>query len=159
MRNGGKANLISPEDYPQMMSKADGARALLSLRSSQSLDRAQSAVAQAIPPMRMAILQYVADLEQAGGDLELVFARAHEIRGFAETAGLIITGRIADILCRYMDDMGRIGKPMDGPIVALHVAAICRAARAEEDGVAMGEMVADELATLVARRLTEAQKG
>ena len=42
-----------------------------------------------------------------------IFDKVHEIRGFAETAGLVTTGRIADILCRYMDDMQRIGKPLD----------------------------------------------
>ena len=45
---------------------------------------------------------------------------------------------------------------MDTAIVALHVAAIARAARAEDDDVKMGEMVAAELAALVARRLADA---
>jgi len=107
--------------------------------------------------MRAAILQYVQELEDASGDLRAVFDKAHEIRGFAETAGLVTTGRIADILCRYMDDMYRIGKPMDTMIVKLHVSAIARAARAEDDDVKMGEVVATELAALVARRLTEAR--
>ena len=51
-------------------------------------------------------------------------------------------GRIADILCRYMDDMERIKKPVDITLVALHVSAIGRAARAEDDDVAMGDAVA-----------------
>jgi hypothetical protein len=83
-----------------------------------------------------------------------VHETVHEIRGFAETVGLVTTGRIADILCRYMDDMKRAGKPLDGPIVTLHVAAIARAARAEEDDAAMGDVVAAELASLVTRRLS-----
>jgi hypothetical protein len=82
-----------------------------------------------------------------------VHDKVHEIRGFAETAGLVTTGRIADILCRYMDDMERVGKPLDSHIVTLHVAAIARAARAEDDDAAMGDVVAAELAALVARRL------
>ena len=40
--------------------------------------------------------------------------------------------------------------------MALHVAAIARAARAEEDDVQMGEVVAAELDALVKRRLAEA---
>jgi hypothetical protein len=40
--------------------------------------------------------------------------------------------------------------------MALHVAAIARAARAEESDGEIGEMVASELAALVARRLSEA---
>jgi hypothetical protein len=39
----------------------------------------------------------------------------------------------------------------------LHVCAIARAARAEDDDVKMGEVVAAELAGLVARRLAEAR--
>ncbi len=148
--------MIEPDAYPQMMSKPQAARALLALRSHETAARAQVAMEAAIPPMRAAILQYVDDLEQTN-DLRRQFEIAHEIRGFAETAGMITTGRIAEILCRYMDDMDRLGKPWDGAIVALHTSAIGRAARAEEDDVRMGEVVAAELAGLVARRLSEAE--
>jgi hypothetical protein len=37
-----------------------------------------------------------------------------------------------------MDDMDRVGKPLDATIVALHASAIARAARAEDDDVRMG---------------------
>ncbi len=153
-----QAQFIEPEAYPQMMSRQDAARAMQTLRSASTAAKAQVAMEQAVPPMRSAILQYVCELEDAEGDLELVFEKVHEIRGFAETAGLVTTGRIAEILCHYMDDMVRIGRPADTAIVGLHVAAIARAARAEDDDVAMGEVVAGELAALVARRLTEAQR-
>jgi hypothetical protein len=150
------AQIIAPEAYPQMLSKPDTVRALLALRAAETAAKAQVAMEAAIPPMRAAILRYVDEMEQAGRDLKKLFAIAHEIRGFAETAGMITTGRIAEILCRYMDDMERVGKPLDTTIVALHASAIARAARAEEDDVRMGEKVAAELATLVARRLAEA---
>jgi hypothetical protein len=88
-----------------------------------------------------------------------VFEKAHEIRGMAETAGLVTTGRIADILCRYMDDMERIKKPLDLTLVALNVSAIGRAARAEDDDADMGDAVATELAALVARRLSDTGQG
>ncbi len=108
--------------------------------------------------MKLAILQYVCELEEAGNNMEKVFDKVHDIRCFAETAGLITTGRISEILCRYMDDMARIGRPVDRAIVALHVSAIAQAARAEEDDQAMGEVVAGELAALVARRLADAAR-
>ena len=73
-------------------------------------------------------------------------------------AGLMTTGRIADILCRYMDDMYRIKKPIDTVIVNLHVAAIARAARAEDDDVKLGEVVARQLAALVAHRIADASR-
>ena len=146
--------VIQPDAYPQMMSKPQSVRALLALRSHETAARAQVAMEAAIPPMRAAILQYVDDLEQAAGNLRKQFEIAHEIRGFAENAGMITTGRIAEILCRYMDDMVRLAKPWDATIVVLHTSAIARAARAEEDDVRMGEVVAAELAALVARRLS-----
>src|ERR1700712_4293375 len=149
---------IAPDAYPQLMGKQEAARAMKTLRSATTTVKAAVAMEQAMPPMKIAILNYVCELEDAGRDLVLVFEKVHEIRGFAETAGLATTGRIAEILCRYMDDMMRIGKPADTTIVALHVAAIARAARTEDDDLAMGEMVAAELAALVARRLTEATR-
>ncbi len=149
-----QAEMISPDAYPQMLSKQDAARAMQSLRSAQTMVKAQAAMEAAVPPMKTAILQYVGELEEAGSDMRLIFDRVHEIRGFAETAGLVTTGRIAEILCRYMDDMERLGKTPDGQLVALHVSAIARAARAEDDDVRLGEVVAGELAALVARKLS-----
>jgi hypothetical protein len=147
---------IAPDAYPQMMGKQDGARAMQTLRSSQTQAKAQLAMEAAMPPMRAAILQYVDELEAAGADLKRVFTLGHEIRGFAATAGLVTTGRISEILCHYMDDMERLKKPADATIVALHVAAIARAARADEDDVEVGKLVAAELASLVAKRVAEA---
>jgi hypothetical protein len=147
---------IAPDSYPQIMGRQEAARAMRTLRSAETAARAQVAMEASIPPMRAAILGYVDEMEQAAGDMKKLFEIAHEIRGFAETAGLITTGRIAEILCRYMDDMTRMGKPFDTTIVALHASAIARAARAEEDDVRMGEVVAAELAALVARRLSGA---
>jgi hypothetical protein len=149
------AQFITPDSYHQMLSKPQAARALSTLRSAETAAKAQVAMEAAIAPMRTAILQYVEEMERAGGDLKKLFETAHEIRGFAETAGLITTGRIAEILCRYMDDMERLGKPVDTTIVALHASAIARAARAEDDNVRMGDVVAAELAALVARRLSD----
>ena len=146
-------HLIAPDAYPQMMGEQGAAHALLTLRSAQTAVKAQAAMEAAIPPMRAAILQYVNEMEAAAGDLPAMFEKIHEIRGFAETAGLATAGRIAEILYRYSDDMERMGKPLDMTIVALHVAAIARAARAEEEDAGMGEAVAAELAALVARRL------
>lgn len=156
-KSDSEAQFIAPDAYPQMMSKQAAAQAMKVLRSAKTAVKAQVAIDAHVPPMRAAILQYVDELEAVSDDLRAVFDKVHEIRGFAETAGLVTTGRIADILCRYMDDMYRINKPMDTMIVKLHVSAIARAARAEDDDVKMGEVVAAELAALVAKRLAEAR--
>jgi hypothetical protein len=154
-----QAEIIAPDAYPQMMSKPNAARASKTLRSGETAERAQVAMEAQVPAMRAAILGYVEELEKARGDMALVFEKAHAIRGFAETAGLINTGRIAEILCRYMDDMERVQKPLDPTLVALNVSAIGRAARTEDGDPAMGDAVAGELAALVARRLADAGPG
>ncbi len=156
---GKQPQIIAPDAYPQMMSKPNATRASKTLRSTQTVEKAQAAIEAQVPALRAAILGYVEDLEKAQNDMTLVFERAHEIRGMAETAGLVTTGRIADILCRYMDDMERIKRPVDPTLVALNVSAIGRAARAEDGDAAMGDVVATELAALVARRLSDAGQG
>jgi len=150
---------IAPDSYPQMLSKPRAARALHTLRTPETAAKAQAAMEAAMPAMRVAILQYVQEMEQAQGDTTKLFDAAHEIRGFAETAGMITTGRIAEVLCRYMDDLMRFNHPLDATIVTLHVAAIARAARAEDDSVRTGQAVASELAALVAKRLSEVEQG
>ena len=154
-----QAQIIAPDAYPQMLSKQNAVRAMETLRSDRTAAGAQAAIAAQVPALRAAILEYVGALENAKGDMTIVFEKAHEIRGFAESVGLITTGRIADILCRYMDDMERIKKPLDTALVALNVSAIGRAARAEGNDVAMGDAVAQELAALVAKRLADAGQG
>jgi ATP/maltotriose-dependent transcriptional regulator MalT len=151
-------HMILPDAYPQMMNRSDAARAMLTLHAPQTAARAQAVMEAAVPALRAAILHYVDEMEAASADMGLVFDKVHEIRGFAETAGLVTTGRVAEILARYMDDMARIAKPLDSAIVALHVSAIARAARAEGEDVKMGEVVAAELATLVAKRLADAER-
>jgi hypothetical protein len=151
-----KIQIIVPEAYPQMLNKSDAARAMLMLRAPETRAKAEAAARSCAAPMRAAILKYVSEMEQAGDDIAQIFAKVHEIRGFADTAGLFTTGRISKILCRYIDDMERIQRPMEPNLVMLHVAAIARAARAEEGDMATGEAVAAELAALVARRLEEA---
>jgi len=151
--------IIAPDSYPQMLSKPRAARALHSLRAPETAAKAQAATEAAMPGMRAAILQYAQEMEQDRSDTARLFEAAHEIRGFAETAGMITTGRIAEVLCRYMDDLMRLGRPVDPTIVTLHVAAIARAARAEDDSVRAGQAVAAELAALVAKRLSENEPG
>ena len=84
--------IIAPNDYPQALSKPNVARASKTLRSPQTAEKAQAAMEAQVPAMRAAILEYVEELEKAQGDMALIFEKAHEIRGFAETAGLAITG-------------------------------------------------------------------
>jgi hypothetical protein len=150
------AQMIAPDAYPQMIGRKDAERALTLLRSDQLLEKAQAGIDACVPPLRAALLDYVDALEKAEGDQTHIYDTVHEIRGFAETAGLPVTGRLAESLCRYLDTMERNGKAQDGTIAALHVAAIIRTARAGEGEGQMGDLVVDELTALVTRRLAEA---
>ena len=135
------AELIEPEDYPQMVSKRDGLRCMQTLQSDRVALKAKTAMASYTPMLRDAIIEYVEALEEAGNfDLTQIFAIAHEIRNFAANAGMGTAGRVAENLCRYMDEMERVKKPVDPAIVTLHVAAIAPAARAEEDDAKNGAM-------------------
>ena len=49
-----QAEMISPDAYPQMMSKQDAAYAMRTLRSGQTMVKAQVAMEAAVPPMKIA---------------------------------------------------------------------------------------------------------
>ena len=94
---------IAPDAYPHMMSKQAGANAMKVMRSAQTAVKAQAAFEAAVPPMRAAILQYVDELEAVAGHMPKIFEKVHEIRGFAETAGLVTPGRTADGRGRHVE--------------------------------------------------------
>jgi hypothetical protein len=150
-----KAQFITPDAYPQMLEKGGAARALKVLRSAQTAMKAAVAMEACVAPMRAAVLQYVGEIEKSTADMAMIFDIAHEIRGLAETAGMITMGRISDLLCHYMDETKRMGRSPDAAIVGLHVSAIGRAARAAEDDIGMGAVVTAELSALVCRKLND----
>src|SRR3984885_8226098 len=101
MSQKSKVQMIQPDAYPQMVNRAQAALMGRELRSPQAATAAGRVIDHSGEKLRAAINSYVAELEESGSDLQLVSDRAHEIRGFAETAGMLCTGRIADGLCRY----------------------------------------------------------
>ncbi len=153
-----KAHVIPPDAYPQMVSKAQGAAMSRTLRSSVAAVTATRKIEESSASLKSAVHAYVTELEEAGLDYPLVSEKAHEIRGFAETAGMLSTGRIADGLCRYFDDAEQLGVAPDSAVVALHVSAISRTARDPDALSQMNDMVARELSTLAARKLAETRR-
>ena len=153
------AQFIPPDAYPQMVSKSDAAKISRALRSSEALTRGARAIQEAGQRLREAVRDYVRELEDAIGDHEITSGKAHEIRGFAETVGLRATGRIADGLCRYFEEMRKFGAQPEAAIIALHVSAIVRAANAEDEASRMSDEVAKELAALVTHKLAETKAG
>lgn len=152
-----KLQIIPPDAYPQMVPKADAAKFTSRLKSRETAIRAAKAVSAHGETLRDVVRGYVDELERAALDSAVTFAKAHEIRGLAETAGLHATGRIADGLCRYLDHLR--SRPPEPAVVMLHVSAIVRAARAEDEATRMSEVVAAELAELVNKKLSEDRAG
>jgi hypothetical protein len=150
-----KAQIIAPEFYPQMVSKSDAARMSRMLRDSETLAQGAEVIRDVGAQLREGVRDYVRELEDAIGDHEITAAKAHEIRGFAETVGLKATGRIADGLCRYLEEIEKLGVEPDTAVVALHISAIVRAAHAEDEASRMGDVVVKELAALVNHKLAE----
>jgi preprotein translocase subunit Sec61beta len=154
-----KAQVIPPDAYPQMVSKSDATKLSHALRSPEAAVQGARVIQEAEQHLRQGVRDYVRELEEALGNHEITSEKAHEIRGFAETAGLRATGRIADGLCRYFEEMAKLDAVPDAAVTALHVSAIVRAAHAEDEANRMGDVVARELATLVAHKLAETKAG
>ena len=153
-----QAQVIPPDAYPQMVSKAQAAAMARTLRSAVSTVTGTRVIEDNGDSLREALGAYVMQLEEAGMNFETVSDKAHEIRGFAETASMLSTGRIADGLCRYFADAYQIGVAPDAAVVALHVSAICRTARDPNTLNQMNDMVARELSMLAARKIAESRK-
>lgn len=153
-----KAQVIPPDAYPQMVSKAQAAIMSRALRSHVTAVTATRVIEDSVEGLREAVGAYVEELEAAGTNLELISEKAHEIRGFAETAGMLSTGRIADGLCRYFDEAEQLGVAPDAAVVALHISAIGRTARDPCTVSQMNDVVAKELSLLAARKLAESRK-
>jgi HPt (histidine-containing phosphotransfer) domain-containing protein len=151
------AEFFSAEKYPALLPKAGRKQALGVLRSSETLAKASRIIAMKSSELRGAVLALVEQLEEAvrAQDWQSVFAATHEIRGLAGTAGLSATGRIANGLCHYLDAVTRLGFAPDATVASLHLNAIIRSARTQDDAARHGDAVAQELSALVARKLSE----
>lgn len=145
---------IPPGCYP-VIAGSDAAGLLRALRDPRVGERVASTLAAQTETMRQAVLDHVARLETVGqgGDPGTLYAEAHEIRGLAGNAGLNATGRIANGLCRYLDALSRLNAAAEPSLVGLHLDAIARAARAEDEATRLGEEVVNQLAALVNKRL------
>jgi hypothetical protein len=149
-----RAAKIMPGAYPVLSGKA-AMRLLHALRDPEIVSAAAKVVADKAEELRVAVLAHVDRIADAANAADPVatYEQAHEIRGLAGNAGLIATGRIANGLCRYLDALGRAGRQPDQELVALHLEAIARAARAEDEATRLGDTVANELAALVDKKL------
>ena len=151
-----KAEMIAPDAYPQMLPRAQAALFSQTLRSAKTEVKATRVIEESAEGLREAVLAYVEQLEAAGQDQILVSDTAHEIKGFADTAGLPATARIAEGLCHYLEKTHEISAAPDATVIALHVSAIGRATRDSDQGGQAGDAVRAELAALCARKLAEA---
>lgn len=151
-----KAQMIAPDAYPQMMAKAQAAQFSQTLRASSTTVNATRIIADSAGTLCEALLGYVEELEAAGQSQPLVSDKAHEIKGFADTAGRPATARLAEGLCHYLERSLELGAPADAAVIALYVSAIGRATRDADQGGKMSRAVTSELSALAARKLAEA---
>jgi hypothetical protein len=151
-------HVIPVDDYPQMVSKAQAKLFSQRLRSAVTEVKAVRILEDSAEGLRVAVLGYVAELEAAGQDLGLISDRAHEIKGCADTAGLHACARIAEGLCRYLEESDVARCAPDALVLSLHVSAIARAGRATDREAQMSDAVSKELAKLSAQKLAEAKK-
>jgi hypothetical protein len=150
-----KAQMISPDAYPQMVSKGQAKLLSQSLRSAITEVKANRVIEDSAEGLREAVLAYVKELEHAGGNMTVVSDKAHEIKGFADTAGLPATARIAEGLCRYMEESDVLKAAPDAAVVALYVSAVGRSTRNTGAEAQASSTVASELAALAAHKLAE----
>jgi hypothetical protein len=155
MRRNPAADVIPVTEYPPVMRRTDALDFLRALRSEEVATRAGRAIAARKSEICDAVRGAARRLEAAAraGHFETVYDEAHEIRGLAQTGGLAASGHIADRLCLYLDAVVRAHQPVDSGIVGLHVGAIARAAHATDEATMLGSEVAEQLGTLVARKL------
>ena len=149
--------VVPAESYPPLLSPIQRRQAMAKLRSAETLAKASRILAARAAELRDAVLELVAQFEEAmaAGDWPLVYSATHEIRGLAATAGLAATGRIANVFCHYLDSMTQLGLEPEAAVAKLHLDAVVRSARTEDDTARHGELVAQELSALVARKLAE----
>jgi hypothetical protein len=155
-----KTEFIDAKSYPPVVRGIDAAHFISVLKSEDAARRADRAVLARTSQMRDAVLGYVSGLEQAAraSDDAAAFCEAHEIRGLAGTVGLVAAGRIANGLCLYLYALTGRGQSADRAVIMLHVDAIARAARAQDEATRLGGTVAVELAALVAHKLGDGQE-
>jgi hypothetical protein len=160
MKRGRKSSdkkIIPAADYPALLPPARRIQALRQLRSDEMLDKANRVILMKKAELRSAVMEQIERIEAAARtqNWPLVFELAHEIRGLAATAGLAATGQIANGLCRYLDTLSLLAAAPDVAVASLHLDAIVRSARTEDDAARYGATVADQLETLVERKLGE----
>jgi hypothetical protein len=156
-KNLATVELVPADQVPRLLSKARSKQAMSLLKSSATIARASRMLAMKAAEIRGAVLELIdqVETEARSADWPAVYATTHEIRGLAGSAGLTATGRIANGLCHYLDAMTAANLVPDAAVANLHLGAIARSARTEDDTARHGDVVAQELAALVARKLAE----
>lgn len=156
MRQEQPAVKILPDAYPTISGTA-AAHLSRALRDPRVVALATRRIESHAGELRPVVLGYIACMEEAAGrhDLQTVFEQAHEVRCMAGIAGLAASGRIANVLCGYLDAVGRAGRKPETSLIALHLEAIGRAAHAKDEATRLGDAVARELAHLVEKKLTK----
>lgn len=150
------AVMIAPDAYPQMLGKAEASRLSGALRSAATEVAANRIIADSAASLRGAVLAYIGELKLADGDIAVISGKAHDIKGFADMAGLPATARLVEGLCRYLEDSDAMKAPPDAAVIALYVRAVRSSASDSGRETQACSSVARALAALAARKLADA---
>ncbi len=152
-----QAQFVPAAAYKQLVPRERRSAAAAMLKSTETLAKAARTIALKASELRSAVLELVDQMERTAqaGDWPAAFAMAHEIRGLAGTAGLTATGRIANGFCRYLDAVAMLHAVPDPAVLNLHMDALIRSARTQDDALRYGDAVAEQLAALVSRKLSD----
>ncbi len=147
---------VQPGVYP-IMPVAAAMQLARALRDKGVAQEATQVLASTAESIKTSVLDNIERMEKAAhtDDFAGVYHESHEIRGLAGNGGLAAAARIANELCRYLDAFFEQHRNPEKHVVRLHIGAISRAARAEDDATRLGGTVAKELAQLVDKKLAE----
>jgi hypothetical protein len=150
-----KADLIPAENYPPLLPRTQRIRAMVLLRSSDTISAANNIIAMRAEELRSVVVDLGLQMKAAvqAADWAAVYAASHEIRGLAGTAGLHPTGEMANGFCHYLDAVAQHALTPEAEVVRLHLDAITRSARTKAEGAIHGKTVVQELSELVAHKL------
>jgi len=155
-----QAQFVPATAYKPLVPKDQQKEAAAMLKSTETLSKAARVIALKAAELRGAVIVLIEEMERTAraGDLPAAFGAAHEIRGLAALAGLTATGRIANGFCQYLDAVRLLHAVPEPGVIALHLDAIVRSARTEDDALRYGDTVARELAALVSHKLSEVKE-
>lgn len=126
--------------------------------------KSQAYVDELRPPVQKAITQMLEEIARAArvrgvGSRDIIWAKAHEIRGLAGTVKRKQLGRISDILCHYLNSTPLEFIPDPNLITTITVAALHTLRENADDDAMVETLVSDCAKAAIVQRNREGRGG